>query len=218
MYTHIFARTPHTCISIVTTENVSQENPTRPQKKTTKETSIGLSTMEKFRTFSSSLVIDGVVHVVIILLLLCLYPLFFRGLFFLGSPGISVAKRTLKYKDAKGKRRKKTQKDWKSYKDTLKHNHLDFVTAFLLYFSKHFLSSLTWCFEHHLHIWVVATQVFYKNLHPPKLGEDEPISGGLVQPPTKRQVGGPQRYHAKSLKEMGWDWIPWVGSVCRGVL
>ena len=166
MYTHIFTRrrTPHTCICIVTTENVSQKIMYSDDRECISRKSDGAAKKnqqkrhpsvslprKKVRTFSSSLVIDGVVHGVIILLLLWLSPLFFRGLFFLGSPGISVAKRTLKYKDAKGKRRKKTQKDWKSYKDTLKHNHLDFVTAFLLYFSKHFLFIIDMgAFEHQI--------------------------------------------------------------------
>ena len=169
---------------------------------------------KKFRTFSSSLVIDDVVHGVIILLLLWLYPLFLRGLFFLGSPGISVAKRTLKYKDAKGKRRKKTQKDWKSYKDARKHNHLDFVTAFSLYFSKHCLSSLTWVLWTSFAYLGGGNSSICLNLHPPKLNWGKVNPSWRPYPPTKRQVGGPQRYHAKSLKEMGWM----VGSVCRGVL
>ena len=115
-------------------------------KKTTKETSIGLSTMEKVSNFLIQLshwwccpwCHHRVVAVSVIFLRL-VFPRFTRNLGSQKDPEIQRCKR-----------RKKTQKDWKSYKDTLKHNHLDFVTTFLLYFSKHFLSSLTWYFEHHL--------------------------------------------------------------------
>ena len=56
IYTYICKHTPHTCMYIMTTENVSQENPMRPQKtKQQTATSIVLyPPWKKIRTFPSS--------------------------------------------------------------------------------------------------------------------------------------------------------------------